>query len=73
MESQLPLLSVHDALNNAVMASKPLPGKPTSFRLEDDVKNAAMAICDRHGTNLSEYLRQCCIALISDYSTPQSG
>jgi hypothetical protein len=73
MEEPRPLTSVHEALTNAVHASRPLPGKPTSFRLEDDVKGQAMSICERHGTNLSEYLRQCCVALVSDYTDPQRG
>lgn len=73
MTDSRPLTSVHEALNNAVHASKPLPGKPTSFRLEDEVKLEAMAICVRHGTSLSEYLRQCCIALVNDYRDPSRG
>ena len=73
MDEQKPLTSVHEALSRASQASKPLPGKPVSFRLEDDIKNEAMAICDRHGTTLSEFLRQCALGLVGDYSDPSRG
>lgn len=73
MEEQKPLTSVHEALHKAALASKPLPGKPVSFRLEDELKNVAMEICERHGTTLSEFLRQCAIGLVHDYSDPSRG
>ena len=69
-----PLASVHDALQNASLASRPTKGSsgsPTSFRLEDDLKARVMEICARHGTTLSEYLRQACISLDADYPTAE--
>lgn len=74
MTTEKSLTSVHEALNNAAQSSKHNPpGKPVSFRLEDQFKNEAMAICDRHGTNLSQFLRHCCLGLIQDYSDPSRG
>lgn len=73
MEPLTPLATVHDALNNAVHAPKAKPGQPTSFRMEDELKDQTMDLCERHGTNLSEFIRQCCIALVRDYQVPPRG
>jgi hypothetical protein len=75
MTDKKPLTSVHEALNNAAFASvsRPGQGEPISFRISTPLKNAATELCDRHGTNLSEFLRQCVIGLVSDYTDPDRG
>ncbi len=62
------LANVHQALNQAafVTGAKP-PGIPTSFRLEEGVRQFVTDVCLRHGTSLSEYLRQSCMLLAKDY------
>lgn len=62
------LSTVHQALNDSIHEDSK-PGSPTSFRLEDDVKHAVNDICKRHGTKLSAFLRQCCLAIKKDYET----
>lgn len=68
-----PLTSVHEALNNASFASHHGPGEVTALRLRPDLKREAQSICERHGTTLSEFLRQCAVGLVSDYSDPTRG
>jgi hypothetical protein len=67
-----PLSSVHEALHNASMADA-APGDPVSFRLDPDVKEQVSAICYHHGTTLSEFVRQCCLSLVSDYMDSSRG
>lgn len=68
-----PLTSVHEALNNAVFADAPKKIKMLSFRLEDELADEIFDICERHGTTLSEFLRQCCMGLANDYRDPSRG
>lgn len=72
MEQQKPLTTVHEALALSAM-SEDSPGDPTSIRLETDLKREAAAICVRNGSNLSKFLRQCCLQLVSDYVDPSRG
>ena len=67
------LTSVHEALNNAVFAGKHGPGDVVAVRIKGDLKFEAMSLCERHGTTLSEFLRQCVIGLVSDYSDSSRG
>lgn len=71
--TQKPLTSVHEALNHAVFVSKTSSGPVTSFRVDEALKEAASAICERNGTNLSDFLRQCMVGLVNDYSDPSRG
>lgn len=74
MEHDKPLTSVHEALTNAVHATKAeKSGKPISFRLEPEVKGRVIALCEAQGTTLSEFLRQCCLGLVSDYTDASRG
>lgn len=68
-----PLTSVHEALQNAVFAQKHPSGEVIALRIQPDLKKEAMNLCERHGTTLSEFLRQCVIGLLSDYSDPTRG
>ncbi len=72
IESGAPTLtSVHEALNNASLASKEAkPMKNFSVRLHEDDKAKAQAVCERHGTDLGTYLRECVTGLLRDYGLP---
>lgn len=63
------LTTVHDALNNSIF-SENSPGFPTSVRLEDELKDSVALICFKHGTTISAFLRECAVALKSDYENP---
>jgi hypothetical protein len=69
MEDANKLTSVHDALQNAVLES----GTKTemincTFKVPPHVKDLAEKICDRHGTTMSVFLRECVKGLVRDYN-----
>jgi hypothetical protein len=62
------LTSVHNALAEAALESKNAkPMVTATFRLPHELKDQAEQICGRHGTDLSSFLRQCCVGLVRDY------
>ena len=69
MKHETGLSSVHDALINAVQVSekKSQPLNAHTFKCDEDRLIHADQICARHGTSLSEFLRQCVSSLTSDY------
>lgn len=70
---QKALTSVHEALSNATFAEHTVREQVIAFRVEPNLKEVVAAICTRHGTTLSEFLRQCCIGLAEDYRDPARG
>lgn len=65
------LTNVHQALNAASLASaNEQTMKNFSVRLPPNVKEKAQAICERHGTDLSTFLRECCVGLLKDFGHP---
>lgn len=72
MSKDLPIAvhTVHDALTIAQavdLARVPQSLVPTTVRMHPDAKVAAEAICARHGTTISSYLRECVNVLVRDY------
>lgn len=62
------LTTVHDAINAAATsASSSERMVPVSVRIPEETKAACQEICERNGTTLSEFLRQCCAGLERDY------
>lgn len=63
------LTNVHQALQAASLATKEenAPSKNFSTRLPIEAKEVAQEICERHGTTLGEFLRQCVLGLVRDY------
>lgn len=67
------LTNVHQALQNASLASREAqPMKNFSVRLPESEKLIAQEICQRHGTDLGVYLRECVSALLRDYGIKES-
>jgi hypothetical protein len=65
----LKITNVHEAL--ATASSEPTtPSYPMdnySFRMKSEIADKVTEICARHGTSMSEFVRQCCEGLIKDY------
>jgi hypothetical protein len=66
--------NVHQALQQASIETQkpdgPAPMRTGTYRIEAETKLKAEAICRRHGTSLSAYLRACCDGLVRDYQEP---
>lgn len=60
--------SVHEALQNAQLESSQRADMINcTFKLPPHVKALAEQICEKHGTNISVFLRECCKGLVKDY------
>lgn len=60
--------TVHQALAEASAAAQnKIASKVFSVRMPEDVKDTAQFICERHGTDLSTFLRLCAVGLVKDY------
>lgn len=63
------LTSVHEALQNAVFeTSTKVEMVNCTFKLPPHVKDLAEQICERNGTNMSVFLRECVKGLVKDYN-----
>lgn len=63
-----PMTTVHQALAEASAASQAqVSMKNFSVRLPEALKEACQVICERHGTDLGSYLRECARGLVRDY------
>lgn len=64
----LPGTDVHECLQSAA-ASQPSKKAMLNFstRMPEETRDAAKFICERNGTDLSSYLRECTYALVRDY------
>lgn len=62
------LSSVHDCLQRAALNTQAIafPSMVT-IRMDEDLKQQVMDLCERNGTTISEYIRQACRDLINDY------
>lgn len=68
--NSLPSTNVHEALQEASLESKnKVPMISFSTRIDPNTKAQAQQICERHGTDLSTYLRKCAEALVNDYKS----
>lgn len=66
-----PLTNVHDALRRAVIAdSKKVALTNANFKMHPLRKEVAEEICQKNGTTLSAFLRECTDGLIMDYAGP---
>lgn len=64
------LLNVHEVLSDAVQATKEQQPMITySMKIDEELRDAAADICERNGTSLSEFLRQCALTLVSEYKS----
>lgn len=64
----IPHTTVQEALNEASQASKATESmKNFSVRLPGALKESCQVICERHGTDLGSYLRECARGLVRDY------
>jgi hypothetical protein len=64
------LTNVHEALQESATAPRPENSDAmitATFRIEKSAKAALMEKCKLHGSDLSSFMRQCGIALLSDY------
>lgn len=69
------ITDIHQALQAASIETQkpdgPEPMRTGTYRIEAATKLQAEAICQRHGTSLSAFLRACCHGLVRDYQEPQ--
>lgn len=65
------LTDVHQALSTAATESlaESQPLYPFSFRISKETAEKVQELCARHGTTLSEFVRQCCEGLVKDYQS----
>lgn len=72
-ESQ-PLTNVHDALHRAVLSERDRVNLvPATFKINPLKKTIAEQICEKSGTTLSSFLRECCEGLVLDYAGPKAA
>lgn len=65
----LKVTNVHEAMAKA--ASQPTPEvlENYSFRIKKSLAKQTNELCKRHGTTMSEFIRQCCEGLVDDYKS----
>lgn len=62
------LTNVHDALNKAVESERDrVTFVNANFKIHPIKKEVAEQICNKHGTTLSAFLRECVDGLVKDY------
>ena len=62
------LHTVHDAITRAILASQDKAKLETAtFKVHPKKKELAELICEKQGTTLSEFLRECVNGLCEDY------
>lgn len=62
------LTSVHEALNRAQLSEKDKVALVNgTFKIHPIKKEMAEQICEKHGTTLSAFLRECVEGLVKDY------
>ena len=70
-DDTLPLTNVHEALATAATeAAEQTADVVIGSKVTASVKAKLETICERHGTTVSAYLRQCAVALVNDYGGP---
>lgn len=62
------LTDIHEALHDAVTETKKKNLVPRTFKVREEIWNAASEICKTNGTTASAYLRKCMDSLVADYS-----
>jgi hypothetical protein len=71
LEALKPLKNLHEVMIESAGVPEPDADESRSsscaFRFEKDQKALLMALCERHNTTLSAFLRGCCQQLIKDY------
>ncbi len=72
MAQTMPVTSVHDALQRAVLSeSNRVAMVNVNFKVDPGRKSIAEGICEKNGTTLSAYFRECIDGLILDYAGPK--
>lgn len=67
----LPVTNVHDALTRAIDVRKTKVNMVNqTFKVHPLAKELAAEICEKHGIDPSEFLRECLNALVRDYVGP---
>lgn len=62
------LTNVHDALNKAVESERDrVAFVNANFKIHPIKKEVAEQLCNKHGTTLSAFLRECVDGLVKDY------
>ncbi len=73
MTTELKTTDVHEALKEAQFKRlNDAPFITTSFKIEEPTKLIVDEICRRHGITTSEFVRECCYALVRDYGLGSS-
>lgn len=62
------LSTVHHALTRAQEKSKNQNLVTASYKVSQNKKELAEIICEKHGTTLSEFVRQAIECLVKDYT-----
>lgn len=60
--------TIHDALAASRFKSARAPGENTTVRLDPEDKALALKILETNGATISDFLRYCVKALVSDYT-----
>lgn len=69
MEKLFPLVTVHDAMRSAQeKRAESAAMIQYTFRIPEPLRERAKFICDQHGVDLAEFLRECCLGLVKDYA-----
>jgi hypothetical protein len=62
---------VHEAMKEAQLRRWAKPEFVTaSYKVDQNTKEIVDEICNRHGVTTSEWIRECCYALVKDYLVP---
>lgn len=66
--------TVHNAMNRAALAERNrVPLVNANFKLNPLHKESAEGVCEKNGTTLSAYLRECVSVLLLDYYGPKKA
>lgn len=66
-----PLPNVHECLADAAKEHRDLPAMVGgTFKVPKEVKKLTQQICKQNGTDMSAFLRQCCVNLCKGYVDP---
>lgn len=64
-------LAVHECLSAAAQESRDVGRLVTgTFKVQPEVKVLTQKLCKQNGTDMSAFLRQCCLNLCKDYVDP---
>jgi len=70
MEQEMKLTNVHEALAKAGSEPQSEAMKTHGFRAPNQLVIEAGEICERHGTTVGAFIRECLRGLVDDYQQP---